>query len=309
MLKELLGAGQYGRVFAAEDRQSGVPYAVKSIPKSIPGLDPRTLANYRDKIRREVDTQIALVRARQRLRPSVPVGETEADKATKTNPSPHRGARSTSSTSTTPSRTTSSCTSCSSAAPVATSGATGRSGATGTAPVGHTNLTPCAPPPAVSSRARRDIVEGHFDEAKAAEVVRVVLRTIAQCHAKGVAFRDVKPENFMYSSPDPAAPLKLSDFGLAVPFHEGQKLTERCGTIYYVAPEVIAMSYGKEADLWSAGVVAYQLLSGRLPFTDKVNDRPVNKEARARRGKRRSAGLHYGARGRRTCAPQSHSKA
>lgn len=92
----------------------------------------------------------------------------------------------------------------------------------------------------VLCRARRDIVEGHFSEAKAAEIVRTVLRTVAQCHSKNVAFRDIKPENFMYSTPEPGSPLKLSDFGLAVPFQEGQKFTERCGTIYYVAPEVCA---------------------------------------------------------------------
>lgn len=68
VLKELLGAGQYGRVYAAEDKQSGTKYAVKSIPKSLPGLDARTLANYRGKIRREVDTQIALARSPETTR-------------------------------------------------------------------------------------------------------------------------------------------------------------------------------------------------------------------------------------------------
>lgn len=73
MLKELLGAGQYGRVYAAEDKQTAALYAVKTIPKTLPGLDARTQANYQSKIRREVDTQIALARAQRCSRPSAEV--------------------------------------------------------------------------------------------------------------------------------------------------------------------------------------------------------------------------------------------
>lgn len=111
---------------------------------------------------------------------------------------------------------------------------------------------------------------------------------------------ETQPENFMYVTQEAGSPLKLSDFGLAAPFRPGTKLTERCGTIYYVAPEarsrgrggedgrlntplitawicfescsavapahdaprhrsqVISMSYGPEADLWSAGVLVWR---------------------------------------------------
>jgi len=88
--------------------------------------------------------------------------------------------------------------------------------------------------------SRKDIASGVFSEATAASVMRSVLRGIAQCHAKNVAFRDIKPENFMYVSTEEGAPLKLSDFGMATFFNPGEPLTERCGTVYYTAPEVSA---------------------------------------------------------------------
>jgi calcium-dependent protein kinase len=57
--------------------------------------------------------------------------------------------------------------------------------------------------------------------------VREVLQAVAQCHAKGVVLRDVKPENFLFRSKAETAPLKMVDFGLAEYCKPGQILTER----------------------------------------------------------------------------------
>jgi len=118
----------------------------------------------------------------------------------------------------------------------------------------------------------RALVDGRFNEQAAAEVMRAVLRTVAQCHAHDVVFRDIKPENYLLSSPEAGAALKLSDFGLAARCRPGQVLTERCGTLAYMAPEVVSQRYEQAADLWSAGVMCFQLLSGRLPFTAGEED-------------------------------------
>ena len=59
--------------------------------------------------------------------------------------------------------------------------------------------------------------------------------------------------------------IRLIDFGLSK-ILEDKNLRERAGTPLYMAPEVIEKKYGKQADMWSLGVLLYQLVSGYLPF-------------------------------------------
>ncbi|GLC38262.1 hypothetical protein PLESTB_000939900 [Pleodorina starrii] len=113
------------------------------------------------------------------------------------------------------------------------------------------------------------VQRGKYDEAAAAHIVREILCTLAQCHAKGIVLRDVKPENFLFLTPAPDSPLKMIDFGLATYCKPGQLLSDRAGSPLYVAPEVLKQSYGQPCDVWSAGVIAYQLLTGRFPFEDE----------------------------------------
>ena len=115
----------------------------------------------------------------------------------------------------------------------------------------------------------------HYSERTAASYMRAVLRTLAQCHAAGILHRDVKPGNFMLLSDDARAPLKAVDFGLAAFFDPSQPNKPREdlgleGTPWYLAPEVLSSKVGPEADLWAAGVMAYQLLTGRFPFDDRA---------------------------------------
>lgn len=110
------------------------------------------------------------------------------------------------------------------------------------------------------------IKAGSYTERAAARLMRDIMRAIAQCHGLHVLLRDVKPENFMFLGSDEDSPLKAIDFGIAVFCQPGQYIDVRAGTPIYIAPEVLKMRYTLSADIWSAGIIAYQLLSGRLPF-------------------------------------------
>ncbi|KAF5472794.1 hypothetical protein F2P56_009482 [Juglans regia] len=112
----------------------------------------------------------------------------------------------------------------------------------------------------------RIIAEGHYSEKAAAAICRAIVNVVHICHFMGVIHRDLKPENFLLSTKDEGAMLKATDFGLSVFIEEGKVYRDLVGSAYYVAPEVLRRSYGKEIDIWSAGVILYILLSGVPPF-------------------------------------------
>ncbi|KAH7514348.1 hypothetical protein FEM48_Zijuj11G0079600 [Ziziphus jujuba var. spinosa] len=112
----------------------------------------------------------------------------------------------------------------------------------------------------------RIIQRGHYTERKAAELTRTIVGVVEACHSLGVMHRDLKPENFLFVNQQEDALLKTIDFGLSIFFKPGEKFTDVVGSPYYVAPEVLRKRYGPEADVWSAGIIVYILLSGVPPF-------------------------------------------
>jgi len=111
--------------------------------------------------------------------------------------------------------------------------------------------------------------EEHFNEEKASNVVRQIASALSYLHDKQIAHRDLKPENILYKDKEKTK-IKLMDFGLAKALDaEDTTLMTRCGTLHYVAPEVLSRkteSYTNKVDCWSLGVVTYVLLCGYLPF-------------------------------------------
>eukprot|EP00307_Rebecca_sp_RCC1486_P006600 CAMPEP_0119413524 /NCGR_PEP_ID=MMETSP1335-20130426/5582_1 /TAXON_ID=259385 /ORGANISM="Chrysoculter rhomboideus, Strain RCC1486" /LENGTH=420 /DNA_ID=CAMNT_0007438323 /DNA_START=83 /DNA_END=1342 /DNA_ORIENTATION=+ len=125
------------------------------------------------------------------------------------------------------------------------------------------------------------VKQGQYTEMDARRIARTLCETIAYFHEKGVAHRDLKPDNVLLSDNSPGADvatgIKIADFGLSKAACEGEELAMRtaCGTPGYVAPEVITRQpYSTQVDMWSLGVIVYVLLSGRLPF-DGANDTEV----------------------------------
>nr|XP_016487379.1 PREDICTED: calcium-dependent protein kinase 5-like [Nicotiana tabacum] len=112
----------------------------------------------------------------------------------------------------------------------------------------------------------RIIQRGHYTEKNAAELTKIIVGVVEACHSLGVMHRDLKPENFLLVNKDDDFSLKAIDFGLSVFFKPGQIFTDVVGSPYYVAPEVLLKHYGPEADVWTAGVILYILLSGVPPF-------------------------------------------
>ena len=107
---------------------------------------------------------------------------------------------------------------------------------------------------------------GHLDVDQAVEIIVQACRGLDYAHRHGVVHRDVKPGNLLVSEADV---VKLADFGIARATDQSS-ITQAgsvLGTAAYLAPEQArGEEAGPQADIYSLGVVAYQLMSGRLPY-------------------------------------------
>eukprot|EP00922_Rhytidocystis_sp_ex-Travisia-forbesii_P066186 GHVS01098259.1.p1 GENE.GHVS01098259.1~~GHVS01098259.1.p1 ORF type:complete len:866 (+),score=169.49 GHVS01098259.1:78-2600(+) len=98
-------------------------------------------------------------------------------------------------------------------------------------------------------------------------IIRQLLTTVAYLHKTNIVHRDLKPENILLTDRTTDAEIRLTDFGLSTLCGPNDVLKQPCGTLAYVAPEVLTLEgYGHKADAWSIGVIMYLLLRGRLPF-------------------------------------------
>ncbi len=120
-----------------------------------------------------------------------------------------------------------------------------------------------------SLRTRLDR-DGKLSAPETVRLLRAILETLEAAHAAGVVHRDLKPDNVFLERDPPA--IRLLDFGVAKMLHaeETKTLTESgatLGTPYYMAPE---QAFGEpdvdgRADLWAAGVLAFECLTGKRP--------------------------------------------
>lgn len=106
---------------------------------------------------------------------------------------------------------------------------------------------------------------GSYTEEYAANLMKKLLRATAHMHTSRICHRDLKAENILFVDKSENSELKIIDLGLANKIRPND-FKSTVGTPYYVAPEVLRGSYGKECDIWSLGVIMYVMLCGYPPF-------------------------------------------
>lgn len=133
---------------------------------------------------------------------------------------------------------------------------------------------------------------GAVGEAAGREIARQILLAIQYVHSKGISHRDLKPDNILIAQDDPVT-IKITDFGLAKGQEKGGVMKTFCGTLAYLAPEVITGKYGSsisgkkrylgngksledsysnKVDMWSIGCLLFVILTAHLPFSGSTQE-------------------------------------
>lgn len=113
--------------------------------------------------------------------------------------------------------------------------------------------------------------------------LKQLLNGIEAIHHRNIIHRDIKQENIMLKRNEKGGfTCKIGDFGLARPIDDDHTALTNCGTESYMAPEILAgLTYGRQADIWSLGVLLHSLLLGDFPFKginilDEIHNRCKN---------------------------------
>lgn len=109
--------------------------------------------------------------------------------------------------------------------------------------------------------------KGRLAPAEAIKITRQIAEALDQAHQAGVIHRDIKPQNILFSRD---GKVKVADFGIAIA-GDGVTVTvgdSIIGSVQYISPEQARGELaGKQSDLYSLGIVLYEMVTGKVPFT------------------------------------------
>ena len=121
----------------------------------------------------------------------------------------------------------------------------------------------------VQGETLRDVIgEGGIPIGQSVQILSQIVSALVYAHANRVLHRDLKPENVLITQEKKTQAVRITDFGLARFIRSGSISASSAGTPIYMAPEAWAGKADEKSDIWSLGVVFYELVTGIPPFLD-----------------------------------------
>lgn len=118
---------------------------------------------------------------------------------------------------------------------------------------------------------RRADNDERLTDQEVSSIMRGIFKGIDHLHSMNIIHRDLKPcnslsysENILLAQEGDVSQIKIADFGMSIKIEgKNQKISTHCGTLIYMAPEIILRKYySKNVDVWSCAIVMYMLLNG-----------------------------------------------
>jgi serine/threonine-protein kinase ULK/ATG1 len=126
------------------------------------------------------------------------------------------------------------------------------------------------------------IKHNKISEDKARDYTRQLAEGLKYLRTKNIVHRDLKPHNILLA--DDHTVIKITDFNFARTLWDEQLAETLCGSPLYMAPEIIETnSYTNKSDLWSVGMIIYEMLHGHTPYDDSINPMDLLHKIKRRR--------------------------